>query len=177
MRIIENQVFLKELSVSDYSNNYLKWMNDKKIHEFTEQKYFKHTKKKILKFIEDKNQSKNEFLYGIFLKTKMDSKFLIHVGNIKLGPIDFYNKYSFISYFIGEKKYTGMNIMTVAIKKTLKIAKKRFKIKKIFASFIKNNVGSKKVLRNNGFLKEGELKNYAIYKNKRVNNVYYGKEL
>ncbi len=107
----------------------------------------------------------------------MGSNFLIHVGNIKLGPIDFYNKYSFISYFIGEKKYTEMNIMTVAIKKTLKIAKKRFKIKKIFASFIKNNVGSKKVLQNNGFLKEGELKNLAIYKNKRVNRVYYGKEL
>ncbi len=46
MSILQNQVLLKELSIKDYSNNYLKWMNDKKIHEFTEQKYFKHTKKK-----------------------------------------------------------------------------------------------------------------------------------
>ena len=40
----------------------------------------------------------------------------IHIGNIKLGPIDFIHKNALISYFIGEKKYWGKNITTMAIK-------------------------------------------------------------
>ena len=97
-----------------------------------------------------------------------------HVGNIKIGPINFIHKTSDISYFIGNEKYWGRNIATIAIKKILKIAKKKFKLKKITAGFYQDNLGSKRVLKKNGFLKEGELKNQLIYKNKRVSNFIYG---
>jgi hypothetical protein len=42
-------------------------MNDPKIHKYTEQKYEKHTKLKIKKFVKKVNQSKNNILYGIFI--------------------------------------------------------------------------------------------------------------
>lgn len=171
--INENQVTLKLLRAKDYTSKYLLWMNDKRVTQFTEQRYTKHSKKKILKFIRDKHKSKNEFLFGIFLKNK--NKKNSHVGNIKIGPINFIHKTSDISYFIGNEKYWGRNIATIAIKKILKIAKKKFKLKKITAGFYQDNLGSKRVLKKNGFLKEGELKNHLIYKNKRVSNFIYGK--
>ena len=102
--IKENQIILKELTIKDYSKKYLKWMNDKDIQKFTEQRHIKHSKKSIIQFIKNKKKSKNEFLYGIFLKTNKNDIKANHLGNIKLGPIDFYNKNTFISYFIGEKK-------------------------------------------------------------------------
>ena len=172
--INENQVTLKLLKIKDYTSKYLAWMNNKKITLFTEQRHIKHTKKKILKFIKDKRKFKNEFLFGIFVN--VNNK-LIHVGNIKLGPINFIHKTSDISYFIGEEKYWGANIASIAIKKILKVAKKNFRLKKITASFYQDNIGSKKVLTKNNFLKEGELKKQLIHKNKRVSNFIYGKNI
>ena len=172
--ISENQVSLKLLKVKDYTPMYLEWMNNKKVTIFTEQRHTKHTKKKILKFIKDKHKSKNEFLFGIFVN---QNNKVVHVGNIKLGPINFIHKTSDISYFIGEEKYWGANITSIAIKKILKVAKKNFKLKKITAGFYQDNIGSKKVLIKNGFTKEGELKKQLIYKNKRVSNFIYGKNI
>ena len=85
---------LKKLSNKDITEKYLKWMNDKKVHQYTEQRHSKHSIKKIKKFVSEKNKSKNEFLFGIYLKNQ-------HIGNIKLGPINNIHKYAFISYFIG----------------------------------------------------------------------------
>ena len=177
-KIKKSQVFLKELSFNDYSKNYLEWMNDKNINEFTEQKLLKQNKKRIIEFIKEKKKSKKEFLYGIFLRLDKSLHIKpIHVGNIKLGPINYYHKNSFISYFVGDKNFWGMNIATLAIQKVLIIAKKKFKLKKVSACTYKINIGSMKVLKKNGFSLEANFKKHLIYKNKRVDEVYYSKFL
>ena len=94
-------IILKKLNLkSDISKKYQNWMNDLKVTEFTEQKYKKHSLEDIRKFVNEKNKSKNEFLYGIFLK---QDSLKLHIGNIKLGLINYRNKSAEISYFLGEK--------------------------------------------------------------------------
>ncbi len=88
-------IFLKELTPKDVSQSYLMWMNDYEVHQFTEQKFKKHNIKSIIEYVKEKKKSKDEFLYGIFLKNNKE-----HIGNIKLGPINFIHKYADISYFI-----------------------------------------------------------------------------
>jgi hypothetical protein len=88
-KIKYSDLLLKKLSLNDYSTNYLNWMNDKKAQEFTEQKYIKHTKTDVINFIKSKKNSKTEKVYGIFLLNKNKK---IHIGNIKLGPIDIRHK-------------------------------------------------------------------------------------
>ena len=56
--INENQVILKLLKTKDYTPNYLAWMNNKEIIQFTEQRHIKNTKKKILKFFKNKKKFK-----------------------------------------------------------------------------------------------------------------------
>ena len=112
-------IFLRKLNPKkDISNDYLKWMNDFEVNKYTEQKYKKHKIKDIKKFVNEKNKSNNEFLYGIFFKKK-------HIGNIKLGPINFIHKSAEISYFIGEKELWGKGYATKAIKLIIKIAKRK----------------------------------------------------
>ena len=153
------------------SKKYLKWMNDKKVQQYTEQRFYKHTKQRIKKFIENKNNSKNEHLYGIFLKSN-----LLHIGNIKLGPVNLTHKSADISYFIGEKKMWNKGLTTLAIKEILKIAKKK-KLKKIRASLYEQNKASEKVLIKNGFKLEGILHSEIIFKKKRYKKYLYGKIL
>ena len=92
---------LKKLNLKDNINNkYRKWMNDSEVQRFTEQKYKKHSLKDIRNFVKEKNNSKDEFLYGIFLKENFEN---LHIGNIKIGPINWVYRTADISYFIGEK--------------------------------------------------------------------------
>ena len=115
-------IILKKLNLKkDISKTYQKWMNDLEVHKFTEQKFKKHSIKDIRTFVKEKNSSKNEFLYGIFVVKKKSNT---HIGNIKLGPINYVHKTGEISYFIGEKKLWGKGIMTIAIRKIISIAKK-----------------------------------------------------
>ena len=46
-------------------------MNDKKVQEFTEQKYTRHSKADIISFIKSKQNSKKEKVFGIFIKAKI----------------------------------------------------------------------------------------------------------
>lgn len=148
-------------------------MNDLEIHRYTEQKYTKHSLANIRKFVKKKNKSKNEFLYGIFLKKK---DFKIHIGNIKLGPIDFIHKTGEISYFIGEKELWGKGYATLAIKEIIKVGKK-IGLKKLKAGLYEMNIGSKKVLEKNNFKLEGKMESEIFYKGKRYNSYWFGKVL
>ena len=167
-------LFLKKLDPQkNITKKYQKWMNDPEVHKYTEQRYKKHSLKDIKKFVKEKNKSKTEFLFGIFLKK---NKILNHIGNIKLGPINFIHLTAEISYFLGEKDLWGKGYTTIAIKKIINIARKK-KLKKLKAGFYEMNKYSKKVLEKNGFLLEGEFKSEVIYNKKRCSVYWYGKIL
>ena len=95
------------------------------------------------------NNSKNEILLGIFIKKNNKKD---HIGNIKIGPINFFYKTAYISYFIGERNLWKKGYGTKAIKEVIKIAKRK-KIKKLKAGFVEINHSSKIVLEKNCFKK------------------------
>ena len=116
-------LFLKKLDPQkNITKKYQKWMNDPEVHKYTEQRYKKHSLKDIKKFVKEKNKSKTEFLFGIFLKK---NKILNHIGNIKLGPISFIHQTAGISYFLGEKELWGEGYTAIAIKNIINIARKK----------------------------------------------------
>ena len=168
----KQSIYLRELSTKDVSRNYINWLNDPEVVRFTEQRYYKHTVISVKKFVAEKKKSKNEFLYGIFLSDKG-----IHIGNIKLGPINYIHKFAEISYFIGDKKFQNLGLGCLAIKKICKMAKSEFKLKKIIAGLYEKNIPSKKILEKNKFKLEGiEFKKY-IYMKRRISGLIYGKLL
>jgi len=166
------KIILKKLNLKkDISKKYLNWMNNLEIHKYTEQKNTKHSLANIRKFVVEKNKSKNEFLYGIFLKK---NNLNIHIGNIKLGPISIMHKHANISYFIGEMELWNKGYTTLAIEEIIKIAKRKG-VKKLKAGLFEMNIGSKKVLIKNGFKIEGKFKSEIIYKRKRFDSYWFGK--
>lgn len=159
-------LILKKLrTTKDISTKYKRWMNDQDVHRYTEQGHKRHTIEEIREFVKKKNNSKNEFLYGIFI---INNKSKIHIGNIKLGPINHKNKSSEISYFIGEKKLWGKGYTTLAIGEIIKKAKKKG-INILRAGLYDVNIGSEKVLLKNGFKLDKKIKSQVIYKGKKFN--------
>ena len=162
---------LKELNRKLISDDYIKWMNNKRIIKFTEQRFVKNTKKKIIKFVDEKKKSKTEYLFGIFCLERKKT----HIGNIKLGPINNIHKYAEISYIIGNLEFQNQGFATQAIRKILVIAKKKFKLKKIIASVYSSNIASRKVLEKNNFKLEGIVKKKFVFNKKRLDQLIFGK--
>ena len=172
MKNKHNSIYLQELNIDDVSKSYVRWLNDYSVVRFTEQKFYKHTIKSVKKFVMEKKRKKDELLLGIFISNKKT-----HVGNIKLGPINFKHKYAEISYFIGEKKFQNLGLGSLAIKKVCKIAKTQYKIKKLIAGVYEKNIPSKKVLEKNKFLLEGLILKKYLFEGKRISELIYGKLL
>jgi len=168
---IKTKIKLRELTLSDVNKTYQEWMNDSEIFKFSKQSNKKHSLKEIKEFVSGKKKSKSEFLYKILIYENKKNK---HVGNIKLGPINFENKTADISYFIGEKNYWDQGITTKAIKEIINLAKKKFKLKKLQAGHWKKNIASRKVLLKNKFKLEGVLKSQIQTKKGRIDRYLYG---
>jgi hypothetical protein len=101
------KIVLRKLNLkTDVSKKYLNWMNDKEIQQYTEQKYNKHSITDIRNFVKEKNKSKTELLYGIFLN---EYKLNTHIGNIKIGQINFRHKSAEIIILL-EKKIMGKRL-------------------------------------------------------------------
>lgn len=141
-----NKIEIKELSPKNVSNNYLKWMNNKKVLKFLESGKSKIKKNDLQEYVLLKKNSINEFLFGIYFRKS-------HIGNIKLGPINFKKKIGNIGYVIGVTKFQNKGFASEAINKILNYSFKKKKLKKVIANSDEKNFASIKVLKKNGFKK------------------------
>jgi len=138
------KLVLKILQVKDVSSSYVRWLNNKEIVKYTEQRHFKHNSRSVKKFVSEKYKSNKDFLFGIYYKNK-------HVGNIKLGPLNERQKKSDISYIIGYKKFWNKGIASKSIDLISEFAFKTLKLKILRAGAYLENPGSIKVLKKNGY--------------------------
>ena len=162
---------LKKLKLSDANKKYLSWLKDYEITRYTDQCYIKQSVTVIKNYIKTKNVSKNDFLFGIFFRFK---KKYLHIGNIKLGNINYFHKTGMISLFIGDKNFHGKKLGKLAILKICIFAKK-IGLFKVFAGVYKSNIRSQKSFLNSGFIKEGIQKKQVIFDGKREDLIWYGK--
>ena len=85
-----------------------------------------------------------------------------HIGNIKLGPINFYHKFSEISYFIGEQNFWGKGYGTEAVKLMSKFSLFELKIEYLLAGVYENNKGSAALLKKLGYTLQGKFKKQLL---------------
>jgi ribosomal-protein-alanine N-acetyltransferase len=94
-------------------------------------------------YVIEKNNSKNEFLFGIFYKK-------YYIGNIKIGPINKKLNSAPIGYIIGDKLFWNRGVATIAIKKIVNFGFTKLKLKRITSnSEVKNLFSSRALIINN----------------------------
>ena len=163
----KGKIILKKISSKNISLDYIKWMNDPEVVQFTEQKYKKHTKKNIALFLKKTNLDNFSEIYGIFCEK-------ILIGTIKIGNINNLHKTAEISYIIGNKKFWNKGIATIVVKKICDHIFKNLRLKKILAGTYSVAKSSQRILIKNGFKLEGVLKKQIFFKNKRIDLHFYG---
>ncbi len=164
IRALETEnLLLKELDISDVTENYVTWLNDEDINQFLQVRHQKHTLKTTRDYVQNLKESEHNFLFGIFEKNNNR-----HIGNIRLTishPID---KVANIGILIGEKNSHGKGYAKESILKVTEFGFKKLNLKRIEAGFYENNDSGINSFLKCGYEIDGILKSYWIHNNKRV---------
>ncbi len=94
------RLYLRELRLSDVNDNYYRWMNDPEVTQYLESRFNTHSKESLHEYVKGKLSNTNEIFLAIMNKEEDR-----HIGNIKLGPINWRHHYASIGILIGEKQF------------------------------------------------------------------------
>lgn len=164
------QLILRTLRPENMSSAYLDWLQDDEIIQYLEIRHLDHNLENITAFVQNNFISPDDLLMGIFLKSENQ-----HIGNIKLGPINWRYRRGYIGLMIGERTQWGKGLATEAITGIVSIAKKQLGLMRVQAGAYANNVGSIRAFEKAGFTQEGLLKSHWIFKGKAEDEVLFGK--
>lgn len=151
-KIIGKKIFLRLLSSNDVSQDYVNWMNDSEVTQFLESRFRRYSLRDIKQYVRLTNKSAHNFLFGIFLLANKQ-----HIGNIKIGGIDWYHKSADIGLLIGEKKIWGKGYGAEAIRLATKFGFETVGLKTIIAGIYANNIGSYKAFLKNKYKQVGKV--------------------
>lgn len=169
--LLESQrLVLRVVETTDANLKYLGWLNDPAVNEFLETRFEVQSIEKILSFIDWALESSQEILLAMVLKDKK-----IHIGNIKIGSINFNHYSAELSYFIGERNLWGKGYATEAICACVKFAFETLQLQKLQAGCYESNLGSQRALEKSGFVLEGRLRAKIVGANGvRQSHLWYG---
>lgn len=149
------RIYLKELREDDVTERYLSWFQDLAVTEFLDSKRI--TRDDAIQYIRNGRESRSHFMYAVIAKDGGG-----HIGNLKVGPIQWAHLISDLVTVIGQREYWGKGLATEAIKIGNRIAFDVYGIRKLSGGIAEGNAGSLKAYTNAGWVREGTLKGHHL---------------
>jgi ribosomal-protein-alanine N-acetyltransferase len=163
------RIYLREVRPSDVNETYYRWMNDQEVTAYLESRFYPNSMEKLRDYVNSRLGDPNNVFLAIVLKDGDR-----HIGNIKLGSINWIHRYGDIGILIGEKDCWGKGYATEAIKLVADYAFKAIGLHKVIAGCYETAKGSIKAFMNAGFSQEGELKKHFFCDGMYVNGILLG---
>jgi len=165
-----DRIYLRGLCCSDANERYHRWMNDPAITQYLESRFVPHSIESLSSFIKQFQDDRNNIFLAIV--TNNDDE---HIGNIKLGPINWIHRSADIGIIIGEKSCWGKGYASEAITLLANFAFNSLNLHKLTAGCYETNQGSLKAFQKAGFQIEGVRKENNFSDGKYVDGVLLGK--
>lgn len=157
-----DRIYLREVNAGDITQDYYNWMHDEEINRYMETRFFPQSAEQIEQYVKAMTDDPNQFFFAI---CKKDIKFQrdcygsecenAHIGNVKLGPVDWIHRRGDVSLFIGQRDLWGQGYATEAIKLVCDFAFKRINLHKVTAGVYSENQASIAAFTKAGFETEG----------------------
>lgn len=103
--IIGAKIYLRPLEREDLNERYLGWLNDPEVNRYLESGIFPYTRDELEKFYQHVTGSRNQVILAI-----MDKEADQHIGNVKLGPINWVHRKATFGILVGDKQFWGSGV-------------------------------------------------------------------
>lgn len=148
-------IYLREVRLSDVGAVYYAWMNDPSVNQYLETRFFPRSLQNIEQHVQTLDGKADEVFFAICVKEGDQ-----HIGNIKIGPINWVHRFADISLLIGDKNYWGKGMATEAIQLITDFGFRQLNLHKLKAGCYAKNEGSKKAFLKAGYVVEGTLRQH-----------------
>lgn len=146
-----SRVELRPLSADDITDRYIAWFRDPVVIEYLDSSHFE--KEDTIRYIQQGLDTRTYFMHAI-----VDRSTGTHIGNVKIGPINWKHRFCDLITVIGDRAYWGKGYATEAIRAGIALAFDTYDMRKISAGIASGNEGSLKAYTRAGFVVEGVLK-------------------
>ena len=130
-------VTLRDLTHDDITDRYLSWFRDDTVTQFLSARNLQRAD--VIAYMDEGRRSGQYHMLAL-----CDAATSLHIGNVKVGPIDREHGTSDLVTVIGDRSFWGKGLATEAIALASQVAFKHFGVRKLCGSIIGNNVGSVK---------------------------------
>lgn len=169
--IYSQHIVLRTLQLSDATPAYLDWLSNPAINAYLEVRFSPPlTVSDLIVFIADANSSLHTLMLGIFLRESGH-----HIGNIKLGPIDWNHKVGDMGFLIGDSEQWGKGYASKAIALLTDYAFKELGLAKVTAGCYAENEGSRRALLKANFVEEGRRISQWLVTDSRQDGILMGR--
>jgi RimJ/RimL family protein N-acetyltransferase len=145
---------------------YFYWMNDKQSNRFIEGTTKSLSLDDVISYVEEKNNSTNALLMGIF-----DKKSGKHIGNVKLEPIDIKSSSAWFGILIGNLEFRGRGFAKEIIDTFLETTFLNLGIKTFYLGVNQENIPAINVYQRCGFHEFAHQKNGGIHMVKHMDKI------
>lgn len=148
-------ISVRPLEEADVNDSYLRWFSDGGVTEFLDSR--KITKSEAVGYIRHGRESGDYFMFAIVAKSSGE-----HVGNLKVGPIQWAHGISDLVTVIGRSEYWGKGFAAQAIRLGTEIAFQQLNLRKLSGGIAEGNDGSVKAYTRGGWVIEGRLRGHHL---------------
>ncbi len=167
--ITGTHLYLRGLQATDAAGPYLNWLNDPEVGRYLETRYQPWSQARLERYLAQLDGSQHDFLFGICLRAGDR-----HIGNIKLGPVNWIHRFADIGLLIGEKDQWGKGYASEAIGLICDFAFGTLNLHKLKAGCYADNQGSARAFLRNGFVEEGRLRQQWLIDNQYQDSLLLG---
>lgn len=164
------RIFLREVRAEDVNEGYYQWMNDDDVTRYTESRFYPYSKEQLCNYVTALDGRTDSVFLAIVEKSSQQ-----HIGNIKLGNINWIHRRADIGIIIGDKQYWGKGYGSEAICLLSDYAFQKLNLHKVWAGCYIDNIASIKAFEKAGFEREGVQKRHVFYAGKYVDVVLMGR--
>ncbi len=169
-KIITHNLYLRPLSISDITQEYINALNDDEVVKLTEARHQKWDEESVKRYVRESNFEGVSQLTGIFLR-ESDK----HIGNIRLFNFSAKHKRAELGIMIFDKSQWSKGYGAESLMAITNYAFSELKLHKICADYYSVNVASSEMFKKAGFEIEGVFKEHFLLDGEHVDSVRIAK--
>jgi ribosomal-protein-alanine N-acetyltransferase len=162
--LFTDRLMIVPLNASFCSDRYVKWMNDLEVTKYLDSGS-NYTRNKLLAYLKQV-ETKEIYFWAILIA---QSK--LHIGNIKIDPVNLDHGLGEYGILIGDKKEWGKGFAKEASLAVIDYCFNKLKIRKLTLGVVENNVSAVELYKKMGFITEGYFLNHAYYDGRYCNTL------